>query len=313
MLIGISGKMHSGKDLVGKIIQYLTSENGKKGLRSFESSKNKTDKDGYGYANFSNYNSPFSIHKFASGIKDTVCILIGCSRKDLEDDDFKDKELGEEWRVWKFNKDLYTNEKDALDYAKLHYSYVKVYPEKYEKTFDEVVKLSVTTEVLTPRKLLTLVGTDCGRNIIHPNIWVNATMSNYKEESIIVGTQPNVESIHLEKVYPDWVITDLRFPNELKAIKDRGGFAIRLIRPLNLRFPKEWAEFEESGWCQTFENFNSFLKQTYPKLYKSIMHESETSLDSCTGEDIKYAINADGTKEDLLEKVKLILKKENII
>jgi hypothetical protein len=37
---------------------------------------------------------------------------------------------------------------------------------------------------LTPRRMLQLLGTDCGRNIIHPNIWVNATMVDYKEKRL---------------------------------------------------------------------------------------------------------------------------------
>jgi len=30
---------------------------------------------------------------------------------------------------------------------------------------------------------------------------------------------------------PNWVITDTRFPNEAKAIKDAGGIVIRVDRP----------------------------------------------------------------------------------
>jgi len=30
---------------------------------------------------------------------------------------------------------------------------------------------------------------------------------------------------------PNWIFTDCRFPNEAKAIKDRGGFIIRIDRP----------------------------------------------------------------------------------
>ena len=33
----------------------------------------------------------------------------------------------------------------------------------------------------TPRLLLQLLGTDAGRNIVHPNIWVNALMSDYRQ------------------------------------------------------------------------------------------------------------------------------------
>lgn len=95
-LIGISGKIGVGKDLVGEIIQYLTSRAGNHYLRSFESSRGKTDKDGYGYNDFSMYNSNFSIRKFADKLKDIVCILIGCTREQLENREFKETELGEE-------------------------------------------------------------------------------------------------------------------------------------------------------------------------------------------------------------------------
>lgn len=37
----------------------------------------------------------------------------------------------------------------------------------------------------------------------------------------------------LKRVSPpcNWIITDVRFPNEAEAIKDRGGFIIRIDRP----------------------------------------------------------------------------------
>jgi len=66
-------------------------------------------------------------------------------------------------------------------------------------------------EILTPRKILQLLGTECGREIIHPNIWVNATLSSYKPGDNII-------------------ITDVRFPNEAESIKDREGLLIRVNR-----------------------------------------------------------------------------------
>jgi hypothetical protein len=45
-----------------------------------------------------------------------------------------------------------------------------------------------------------LIGTDCGRDIIHPNIWLNATMEKY-----VPGKS-------------NWVLTDTRFPNEGSGI-----------------------------------------------------------------------------------------------
>jgi len=66
----------------------------------------------------------------------------------------------------------------------------------------------------SPRKLLQTLGTEWGRNMIHPEIWVMATMQK-------------VES------YPEfnYCITDVRFANEAAAIKARGGVVWRVVRP----------------------------------------------------------------------------------
>ena len=49
------------------------------------------------YPHFSNY----QIKKFADKLKDIACLLIGCTREQLEDREFKEKELGEEWVAYK--------------------------------------------------------------------------------------------------------------------------------------------------------------------------------------------------------------------
>jgi hypothetical protein len=54
-----------------------------------------------------------------------------------------------------------------------------------------------------------LIGTDCGRDIIHPNIWLNATMEKY-----VPGKS-------------NWVLTDTRFPNEGSGIYQRKGIVLR--------------------------------------------------------------------------------------
>lgn len=65
---------------------------------------------------------------------------------------------------------------------------------------------------ITYREFLQKIGTEAIRNNIHENAWVNALMSEYN---------------HTCK----WIITDTRFPNEAQAIKNAGGFVIRIIRP----------------------------------------------------------------------------------
>jgi hypothetical protein len=66
----------------------------------------------------------------------------------------------------------------------------------------------------TPREAMQTLGTEWGRDIIHPDLWVNVTFSA-------------IENDHRSQI----CITDLRFPNELQAIKDAGGKVVRITRP----------------------------------------------------------------------------------
>lgn len=152
-LIGVSGKINSGKDTVGRIIQYLIAR--KNDNRSI---KIQTAE----FLGLTSQNwmaiyqaQDWEIKKFADKLKDIVCLLIGCTRQQLEDREFKEKELGEEWdRIVGSDGKIYLPD----DYPDLEYS------------------------KLTPRLLLQLLGTECGRQIIHPNIWCNALFAEYPDE-----------------------------------------------------------------------------------------------------------------------------------
>ncbi len=65
---------------------------------------------------------------------------------------------------------------------------------------------------LTPRWVLQYWGTDVLRNHFHDDIWI-ASLEN-----------------KLRKTRDDIVISDCRFPNEIKAIKNQGGIVIRVVR-----------------------------------------------------------------------------------
>jgi len=70
-------------------------------------------------------------------------------------------------------------------------------------------------EFMTGRKFLQVLGTDCVRNLIHTDFWVFQMMKEMEARS---------ESIIL--------IPDTRFPNEYDAIKNAGGYIIRVERDL---------------------------------------------------------------------------------
>ena len=127
----------------------------------------------------------------------------------------------------------------------------------------------------TPRMLLQLLGTECGRDIIHPNIWNNTLFNDYKK----ITTKWNCDGEATTNEYPKWIITDLRFPNEMKAVKKHAGITIRITRPT----------------CETVTE---------------LLHESETALNDT---EFDYEIDNSGSLEDLINKVKEILIKEKII
>lgn len=281
MIIGISGRIGSGKDTVGKIICYLTAQ--QKLYKDWKHIENiEFDHSLLQFINNETpktflYDNVFTIKKFADKLKDMVCILIGCTREQLEDENFKNTELGEEWWVVKHDK-----LKDNIVFA---YNKNKIYSNKHK-----LIKL-------TPRLLLQLLGTECGRNIIHPNIWCTSLFVDYKlidgdiSNSPYISKKQNNALKALKSYYPNWIITDVRFPNELEAIKDRGGISIRVNR--------------YKGQLMMTGTGSEKTVNITPK-----EHSSEKALDNYK---FDYMIDNNGSISDLIDKVKKILIKEKII
>jgi hypothetical protein len=267
-LIAISGKAGSGKDLVGQIIQYIIYK------KSLESGT-ITDV-GHSIGDMTKYGefcSGWKVVKFADKLKDCVCLILGCTREEIEDREFKETLLGDEWQGYQISWDvpsgqwegLFNTGGDALDYLKDNGLDVNS-----DYTYTDGIDEELIRKIeLTPRKILQLLGTECGRNIIHPNIWVNSTFSDFKPFAKI----PN----HPYTLYPSWIITDVRFPNEVERIHKEGGIVIRIHRDIP----------NQSN------------------------HISETMLDGYT--DFDYTIENDGTIDELVEKIRLILETENVI
>jgi len=86
------------------------------------------------------------------------------------------------------------------------------------------------------------VGTEAMRDQLHKDAWVIALYADYKESS-------------------NWIVTDLRFPNEAQSIIDKGGILIRIEGdPANVRKNSE----------------------------RDLNHPSETSLDNWEAWDYKF-------------------------
>lgn len=250
-LIAICGGMRCGKDSIGEMIQFLTSDN--TGDLKFENR----------HVHF--YSTDWQIKKFADKLKETVALLIGCTRQQLEDEDFKNRVLGEEW--WYFEHTVFESGE------------TKLYPyNPPEKNLANLVKP-------TPRMMLQRLGTELMRTQLHPNVWINSRMATFNENS-------------------NWIMTDCRFDNEAKAIREKGGILIKIRRPFSLRFP----DLAEYGLEYDYDHDR--LCNDNPGMCAKLTHSSETGLDNW--EEFDYIIDNDGDMDDLLGKVDEILIKEGI-
>lgn len=223
-ILGINGKIGSGKDTVGQIIQYLTDELNKANPKEFTEWV-----DGGFHA------SDWKIMKFAGKLKQIASILTGATLEQLEDQDFKKQEMDPEWGI-------------------------------------------------TYRELLQKLGTEAMRNGLHENVWVNALFADYiNAPQVGFGiTEDN------DYKYPNWIITDMRFPNEMDAVKAKGGITIRV----NGMYVRQGDGKATRTYSETGE------------------HPSETALDN---HKFDYVIDNNGTISDLIDKVRTILTQENLI
>lgn len=297
MIIGISGKKQHGKDTVANIIQYLAFDKRYPGhshnLTSFS-------EEAVGWKNLE---STWHRKQFASKLKQIVAILIGCKVERLEDNKFKETPLGDQWKIW-----YWTYKRDGTRVGHRIY-----------RSEDEAIASHLATsdihlvwEILTPRRLLQLMGTECGRDIIHPNLWVNALFSEYKlrwkdpepvnsadylinsrqfineEMSLITYNNGNSEAevYNHEIIEPSWLITDVRFPNEAEAIIKERGVVIRVNRThrtsdrwqemfpdIVVRDPDGWDRQNwEYSWTQEFITLEEYKKRV---MYSTCMFKNQ--------------------------------------
>lgn len=214
MLLGINGYIGSGKDTVGKIIQYLTfPEDYYKKPSTFEEYYKICTQDGAIPLGPNMIKLPnWQIKKFAGKLKQIAGILTGIHVEKFEDQEFKKTEMDDVW--------------------------------------------AINGMPITIRQFLQRLGTEAIRDNLHSNAWVNALLADYKDDN--------------------WIITDLRFPNEFAALKRKDAILIRVVRP-----GLEHAD-----------------------------HISETALDSYVFDE---EIVNDGTIDDLINKVKTMMERRNLL
>jgi len=231
MIIGINGKIGSGKDTIGKIAQCLINHPKVTNKDLLWMIENDVVAEEY---------SKCEIKKFAGKLKQIASLLTGIDIEDFEDQEFKKSHLGSEWGTVRSN------------------------PLNAVPVFEDVQ----FNELMSVREFLQKLGTEAMREGLHTNVWVNALFADYKAIERIPEKRMSI--------MPNWIITDMRFPNEMEAVELREGVTIKVVRP-------------------------GTAVGTHP---------SETALDDAY---FDHVISNNGTIEDLVEKVKQILTIERII
>jgi hypothetical protein len=238
MIIGINGYAGSGKDTVGTIIQYLVASPTKDTV---------TLQDVMDFPTMHEWwldeQSGWEIKKWAGKLKVVASLLTGIPKHKFEDQEFKKTYLGPEWATLRMKPG-----------------------KRQDGIFPKLTDMEPIP--MTVRDFLQKLGTDALRDNLHTNTWVNALMSDY-EGMYDIDTD--------RTTYPNWIITDTRFPNEAQAIQQANGIVIRVERP----------------GVKPINN-----------------HPSEVSLDNWN---FDHTIINDSSVEALAEKVKQVLQFHKII
>lgn len=80
----------------------------------------------------------------------------------------------------------------------------------------------------SPRQLMQTLGTEWGRNMIDPNIWLNIAKTKIEFNKRLSATK----NLHLNGI----VVSDIRLEGEAKWLRAQGGIIWHIRRPNNPRF-----------------------------------------------------------------------------
>jgi hypothetical protein len=253
-ILSLSGYQSAGKDTVARIIQYLDWVHNAELAPTIPFHSMLKRLENGEFESFDQYSSWKNV-KFAGKVKVIASLLTGIPVKNFEKQDVKNSLLGDEWNYYKV--ELYGNSpKDYADQRTIYLNCNDELVKQYTNDDDHII----THNTMSVRQFLQKLGTDAIRNQLHSNAWVNSLMCDY-----------NVDS--------KWIISDCRFKNEFKTVRDNGGITIRINR------------------------VDQILKD---------LHISETDLDS--GVTFDYIINNETNNfEKLVNDVKEIMLKENLL
>ena len=132
---------------------------------------------------------------------------------------------------------------------------------------------------LTPRWVLQYWGTEVCRRAFHDDIWI-ASLENKLRNST-----------------DDIVISDCRFPNEIKSIKDAGGIVVRVVRGPEPEWYQDAIDMNAGDRCITYMTAKV-------RMQKLGIHASETAW---VGTKFDLVLDNNATIDDLFAQVKSLV------
>lgn len=134
----------------------------------------------------------------------------------------------------------------------------------------------------SPRYALQYIGTEVMRDGLHPDIWVLAGQRRLEGKNNVV-------------------VSDTRFPNEIRAIRELGGKIIRVKRGEEPIWFNNLSLFKASSPSE--DQIREFMAENYPEV-----HASEYSWH---GAKLDYLIDNNGTIDELQLKVDSIISNQS--
>ena len=137
---------------------------------------------------------------------------------------------------------------------------------------------------LTPRYILQYWGTEVCRQGFHDDIWI-ASLEN-----------------KMRKTTDNIVISDVRFPNEIKAIHNAGGQVVRVVRGAD-------PVWYQDAWNVNQGPTNMSWAISKMQIEKLGIHSSETAW---IGKDIDVEIDNNGSIDDLFSQIKNLVEDQTV-
>lgn len=135
---------------------------------------------------------------------------------------------------------------------------------------------------ITPRWVLQNWGTEVCRKAFHDDIWI-ASLEN-----------------KLRNSKDDIVISDCRFPNEIKSIREAGGIVIRVKRGDDPEWYKDAADMNAGPRCTNWALASG-------RMSKLNIHASETAW---VGTKFDFILYNNASIDDLYEQIKEVISQE---